>query len=70
MAKTAKLFKGQNMKREKEKAEPYGKCKRGAHMFGPTGDPWYEKCYHCPALRRKESITVDAVKKDKENGIT
>jgi len=49
------------MKKETDK-EPYGKCKRGAHRFGPTGDPWYEKCYNCPAIKKNLSIKIKSVK--------
>lgn len=48
------------MPKEKEVKEK--KCKNGAHNFGPTGNPWFDKCYFCPAIRKKESIKIKSVK--------
>lgn len=44
------------------KEEPYSKCKNGNHSFSPTLDPWYEKCYRCPAVRQVKSVKVKSVK--------
>lgn len=38
-------------------------CKNGAHKFTDSLDPWYEKCYFCPAVRKKTSIKVKPVNK-------
>lgn len=53
------------MKDSKPKAEK--KCTRGAHSFGPTADPWYQKCYFCPAIKQNASIKVLAVQGEKYN---
>lgn len=50
-------------KQKEDKPKP---CPRGAHAFGPTMDPWYEKCYHCPALKRNASIKVKSVPKNED----
>jgi hypothetical protein len=50
------------MKKEKTEKESYAKCKKGAHHFGPTADPWYNKCYNCPAIVKNLSIKIKSVK--------
>lgn len=51
-----------NNKKKEPSTEAYAKCKYGGHAFGPTGDPWYEKCYKYPAIRKKDSIKIKSVK--------
>lgn len=49
--------------KEKEEKPAYSKCKKGNHHFGPTGDPWYQKCYKCSAIKKNLSIKVKSTKK-------